>query len=206
MNSLLINIAEEGSNEIFNDAEWKGQVFTAPDNMNIRQVSLKLYRDGAIGDVTVSIQETTSDLPNGTILGTYTLDGDTFGNGSANAKDEHFLYNVNVVKGTKYAIVVAAPDQAVNYLYWATSESSYNGASAVYSDDSGSSWDTTTGYNSYIRIYGLYTMSIGTREITQHYPVISNSGVGSDQYHFGRQINLVPEDSSNVSSKVRATL
>lgn len=45
---------------------------------------------------------------------------------------------------------------------------------------------------------------IGTKDISKNYPV--ESGLGADDKHEGRQINLVPEEGSNVSSKVKDTL
>ena len=47
---------------------------------------------------------------------------------------------------------------------------------------------------------------IGTKDISKNYPVISSSGVGADDYHEGRQINLVAEEGSVVSKKIKDTL
>jgi len=47
---------------------------------------------------------------------------------------------------------------------------------------------------------------IGTKDVSKNYPVPSSSGIDADDYHRDRQINLIPEEGSNVSSKVRETL
>lgn len=47
---------------------------------------------------------------------------------------------------------------------------------------------------------------IGTKDISKNYPVKSSSGVDSDDYHKDREINLVPEESSKVSSKTKELL
>jgi len=54
----------------------------------------------------------------------------------------------------------------------------------------------------------LLTMadSIGQKGISKRYPVESSSGLGADDHHEGRQINLVPEEGSKVSSKVKELL
>lgn len=48
--------------------------------------------------------------------------------------------------------------------------------------------------------------SFGQKGISKNYPVPSSSGVDADDYHEGREINLVPEEGSKVSSKVKETL
>jgi hypothetical protein len=47
---------------------------------------------------------------------------------------------------------------------------------------------------------------IGTKVVSKNYPVISSTGVDEDDYHKDRIINLVPEESSKVSAKVKETL
>ena len=47
---------------------------------------------------------------------------------------------------------------------------------------------------------------IGTKDVSKNYPVLSSSGVDTDDYHKDREINLVPEESSKVSAKVKETL
>ena len=44
----------------------------------------------------------------------------------------------------------------------------------------------------------------GTKEINKNYPI--TSGLGDDDKHEGRQINLVAEDGSNVYSKEKVLL
>ena len=46
----------------------------------------------------------------------------------------------------------------------------------------------------------------GTKDVSKNYPVKSSSGVDADDYHKDRIINLVPEEGSKVSSKVKELL
>lgn len=48
--------------------------------------------------------------------------------------------------------------------------------------------------------------SFGEKGISKNYPVISSSGVDEDDYHKDREINLVPEERSVVSSKTKRLL
>lgn len=47
---------------------------------------------------------------------------------------------------------------------------------------------------------------IGTKDLSKNYPVPSSTGVDEDDYHKDREIFLVPEEASLVSSKVKETL
>lgn len=47
---------------------------------------------------------------------------------------------------------------------------------------------------------------IGTKDVSKNYPVLSSSGIDADDYHEGREINLIPEEGSTVSQKVKDTL
>ena len=46
---------------------------------------------------------------------------------------------------------------------------------------------------------------IGTKDVSKNYPVPSETGVDATDYHKDRQINLIPEEASKVSSKIRET-
>lgn len=48
--------------------------------------------------------------------------------------------------------------------------------------------------------------SFGTSDISKKYPVPSSTGVGADDYHEDREINLIPEEASLVSQRVKETL
>lgn len=47
---------------------------------------------------------------------------------------------------------------------------------------------------------------IGTKDISNKYPVPSSSGLEEDDYHEGRVISLEAEEGSVVSSKIRELL
>ena len=46
----------------------------------------------------------------------------------------------------------------------------------------------------------------GTAEVSKNYPVPESSGIDAEDYHEGRESNLVPEEGSIVSSKIKQTL
>lgn len=171
-----------GSSESFNDVEIKGQTFTLPVDMIIEKVTLKLSNDGDIGNVVLNIEETTSNLPNGSILGTSTINGNNLTSSPTNTE---FNFSVTLSRNTTYALVIKAPDQAVKFLTWATSTDHYPNGTAVYSDDNGSNWDTTTGYDAYFIIEGRYKDSSGTAELKTNYPDTDRT----------TPINLIPEKS-----------
>lgn len=51
---------------------------------------------------------------------------------------------------------------------------------------------------------GVNSGTAGTKEINKNYP--QDTGLGDDDKHEGRQINLVAEDGSNVSEKDQVLL
>lgn len=53
---------------------------------------------------------------------------------------------------------------------------------------------------------GTQSGQIGTKDVSKNYPVPSSTGVDADDYHEGREINLVAEEGSTVSKKVKDTL
>jgi len=48
--------------------------------------------------------------------------------------------------------------------------------------------------------------TFGQKGISKRWPVESTSGIDADDYHVGREINLIPEEGSTVSKKVKDTL
>ena len=46
----------------------------------------------------------------------------------------------------------------------------------------------------------------GTREISKSYPVPSSSGTGAEDYHKGREINLIPQEASLVPQRDKENL
>lgn len=48
--------------------------------------------------------------------------------------------------------------------------------------------------------------SFGQKGISKNYPVDSSSGLDADDKHEGRQINLVPEQGSNIPRRLKEGL
>jgi len=53
---------------------------------------------------------------------------------------------------------------------------------------------------------GTNSGTSGTKEINKNYPTPSTTGVGADDYHKNRQMNLVAEDGSYISKKEKQLL
>jgi hypothetical protein len=132
------------------EANWEAQTFTPGIAHNINRVHIKVRRDGSPGTVTVSIRPTTANLPSGADLTNGTL------NANVLPTDKDIWVIVSLASyalsaGTRYAIVVRAPDgDASNYLAWradVTSPTYANGA-RCYSANNGASWaeDATRDY------------------------------------------------------------
>jgi len=133
-------------------AYWFAQTFTPATAHKITSVKLKLYRLGSPGTVTVSIKATDgSGHPTGADLCSGTTNGNTLTDTSPGEWREITLgagYNLDA--DTKYAIVVRALNgDSSNYVAWRSDGTSptYAGGCLEYSEDSGSSWGSDTGYD-----------------------------------------------------------
>ena len=125
---------------------WRGQTFTPDTIHTITSVKLLLYKISAPGTITVSIRDTSSDLPTGIDRCSGTTDGNTLTTNSAGEWREISLgAGYSLLASIQYAIVVRAVSP---FLVLRVDETSptYSGGTYVYSLDSGSSWakiDTT---------------------------------------------------------------
>lgn len=124
--------------------DWRAQTFTAESTHSVTSVRLKLRREGSPGEVTVSIRATDgSGHPTGADLTSGTTDGNTLPTGASWEWREITLTPYFLTSGTKYAIVVRAPNgTSGNELRWRGDGSSptYAGGEYGVSDDSGTTW------------------------------------------------------------------
>ena len=123
---------------------WNGQTFIASTTYEIKSVSLCMYRVGMPGLITISIKETYEDLPVGDDLCvkeinlddlTTTLYGEW--------RNIQFDSPVELMEGTKYAIIVRGGTGALNSLRWRCkifSSGGWDNGSRVVSLDAGSTW------------------------------------------------------------------
>lgn len=121
---------------------WAAQTFTAESDHTVTSVKLKVYGFPSVGEVTVSIRNTDgAGHPTGSDLTSGTTDGDTLTTNTDGEWREISVTPYSLTSGTKYAIVVRAPDatgSGYSGLYWRFDTSpSYAGGRWERSLDSG---------------------------------------------------------------------
>lgn len=126
------------------DAEWQAQTFTASSSYSIGSVTLKLWRSGNPGTLTVSIRATTGGataVPTGSDLASGTLDVSAVPTtaGSAAWSTITFSAATALVSGTIYAIIIRVSGAGFLYLRDDTG-SGYSSGRRGYSTNSGSTW------------------------------------------------------------------
>lgn len=133
-----------GDNQIidFFGATWKDMSFTPDIAHDISLVTIKIFRTGSPGTITVSIRATSSGLPTGNDLTSGTTDGNTITTSVFGALIEFDLTPYSLEASTEYAIVVRVPDgDGSNYLNWRRDTTgTYAGGGSGTSTDSGGSW------------------------------------------------------------------
>ena len=163
---LCNEINEDTSQSPSYSTYWRGQTFTASSSYKITSVELKLYRMGSPGTLTVGIYATSGDLPTGTALCSGTTDGDTLPTGSPYEWREITLgAGFQLTQDVKYAIALSAPGGSLfNWVYWRYRPTSgeeycvddtYSRGYALWSNDSGSSWNSYSPWDFYFVIYGI---------------------------------------------------
>jgi len=140
---------------------WGSQTFTIGTvgrnaSFKVRCVIVKIFRSGSPGDLIYGIRAVDADgKPTGDDLCSGTIDGNDLSTSPSWVKlamSSSAILRAN----TKYALVMRAPDgSGLNYVGWRTNVSTptYTGGSAVYSDNSGSSW-TIMAYDLMFEIWG----------------------------------------------------
>ncbi len=100
-----------------------GQTFTTSTDYTVSAVSLKLYRSGYPGTVTVSIQSTSGGLPTGTVLAYGMINGNDITESTSGAwYMVNFITPVALTSGTVYAIVASV--ESTQTVYWKVDASS----------------------------------------------------------------------------------
>jgi hypothetical protein len=131
----------------FSNTYWLAQTFTASISYSITSVIVKLHKGGGTpsADVTVSIRNTSGGLPYGSDLTSGTTVGSTLPV-SPGEERTITLTPYNLVKGTKYAIVVRGGGTG-SYPAYVRDDSSipaYSGGNVCYAADSGVTWYSAT--------------------------------------------------------------
>ena len=164
---------------------WYAQTFTAESDHSITSVRLKLGRNGSPGTVTVSIRATDgTGHPSVPDLTSGTTDGDTLPTGSPWEWREIALTSYPLTSGTKYAIVVRAPDGDVsNYLRCcADAPGGYAGGNWEVSGNSGATWAVSQDIDLMFEVHGPLVAPNGPPPVE----------VGGDVYPVNRLALLTP--------------
>jgi len=126
-------------------ALWHAQAFTPSITHTISKVSLKLYRVGSPGTITVSIRTASNGLPTGGDLCSGTTNGDTLTTDIGGEWGTiNFSSGYELSASTQYAIVLRAPSGTLNTdtAYWKDDSygNPYASGTGSVSQDSGDSW------------------------------------------------------------------
>ena len=137
---------------------WLGQTFTTTSNYYLSKISVKIYKVGTPGTLTVSLRATSGNLPTGS-----DLTSGTIAEGAMNTTAPGSWHNVTVssvllVSGTKYAIVArcSAGTGPADCVYWRRdSTGTYAAGNAVISLDASATWSMWgAAYDFMFRTYG----------------------------------------------------
>jgi hypothetical protein len=165
---------------------WKCQTFTVGNTGNnmthfIASVKLKLFRTGSPGTMTVGIRATNATgYPTGSDLTNGTIDGNTLTTDS-----QGLWYQINFTtpyalsQGTKYAIVVRAPNALVNNQFtWRFDSTSptYSGGSYINGQNSGTIWGINLGLDLMFEEYSVPLS--GLKNVTLYYRYRATNSTG----------------------------
>jgi len=132
---------------------------TGPNETHtITSITIKAYREGSPGTVTVEIWEADGNQhPTGSVLSSGTTNGNTFTTDTNGEERNIQLSAATLQKGTQYIVTVKAPSgYYLNWLAWSVDDSSstYSGGFLTYSTDGGSSWVDESDTDAYFKEYG----------------------------------------------------
>lgn len=139
----------------FHSYWWFGQTFTAGVSGPLTAADVRLFCNACTGttpDITVAIRAVSGNLPTGGDLATATIPG--FSSASGGWFKATFAEPINMVAGTKYALIVrsVANPSAGIYAYLVSATDVYAGGARLTSTNSGSSWEERT-FDVGFRIY-----------------------------------------------------
>jgi MBG domain (YGX type)/Carboxypeptidase regulatory-like domain/Bacterial Ig-like domain (group 3) len=143
------NLSVTNSGFGLNSTSWVGQTFTPNVSGSLTRVDVDLFCSGCTGttpNLTLSIRNTSGDLPTGADLATATIPG--FSTGAGGYFAATLVTPLNVTAGTRYAFVLrsVANPSAGTYAYVVSSTNIYANGRWVTSSNSGGTWaGATTG-------------------------------------------------------------
>lgn len=137
------------------------QTFTSSYAITIVSVTLKLCRENTPGILTVGIRAVSDGKPTGSSLFTGTTLANTLPTLLSGDYEWRRIPLYAILDAGQYAIVASITSDNVNKVYWRTDGSSptYDGGTAGYSLDVGSTWVVLSDYDMMFEIEGDYACS-----------------------------------------------
>ena len=172
--TLRESYTESNSSQPVRGASWSAQSFTPKATFLLTTITLKVWRFGSPGTVTVGIRANASDKPTGPDLALGTFDGDALTTDTNGEEATATMTTpVEVAQGTVYHIVVrATAGNPSNYCGWRVDTAgSYTGGQRSSSQNSGVSWGTNISHDHYFKV--------NSQEITD-----GNVWIEGDDLHF----------------------
>jgi hypothetical protein len=150
------NTAGTTTGTSFDTPNWTGQTFIPAVTGTLVKVDVQLFCDnvgspctGPVGNLTLSVRNTTGGLPTGADLATATIPG--FTSNAGGTFTATFGAPPSLTSGTQYALILRplSNPTAGSYFWIRSSPSTYASGSRVTSANSGGTWatDTTRDYN-----------------------------------------------------------
>jgi len=141
---------------------WYGQTFTIGTSSTdsyytLKSVSLKLYRTGSPGVMTIDVYAVSpvTGKPTGPVLSTGLIDGNLLTDSSSAVWYNIPMQSCRLAKTSPYCVVVHCSGGVSNYVSWKTNTSgAYTGGTALASVNSGSTWNVISSSDFLFRIYG----------------------------------------------------
>ena len=167
------------------------QTFTTESSYILAKVRLKLWKSGSPGTLTIGIYRTDgSGYPTGSALCSVTTNGNTLGSSPGVYRELTFSAGATLSSGTKYAIMLTAPDGVVDndYVMWRCdiTSSAYSGGEGLvsaYWEDEFQGWKTTISGEVFDFMFIIYGDDVVPSKPTN--PTPTNDGTEVDFSAFG---------------------
>ncbi len=160
----------------FSGANWVAMNFTASQSYTITSVKLKLFRTGTPGTLTVSIRDTTADVPSGEDKASGTFVGNDLLTAPGQWEEITFGAGYSLVSGTKYSIVCRCVAASV---FWGRGLT-YPGGGRCKSADSGASWGAESVVKMNFETWGTSSASIPSDQVAVRRLVVA----GNDKLYY----------------------
>ena len=161
----------------FSGANWVAMNFTASQSYTITSVKLWMFRTGTPGTLTVSIRETTANVPSGADKASGTFAGNDLLTTPGKKEEITFAAGYSLVSGTKYAIVCRCAAASV---YWARGLSYASDGGRCTSANAGVAWGAESVVDMVFETWGTPASSIPSDQVAVRRLV----AVGNDKFYY----------------------